>query len=39
VVVYERARAEGWPLVLSGPRPPVAMVLRISGLAQRLTIV
>jgi anti-anti-sigma factor len=39
VVVHERARAEGWSLVLSGPQPPVAMVLHISGLAQRLTIV
>jgi stage II sporulation protein AA (anti-sigma F factor antagonist) len=39
VVLYERAVSEGWSLVLSAPQPPVAMVLRISGLAQRLTIV
>jgi anti-anti-sigma factor len=39
VALYERALAEGWSLVLSGPRPSVAMVLRISGLAERLTIV
>lgn len=39
VGLHERARAEGWSLVLAAPQPPVAMVLRISGLAQRLTIV
>jgi anti-sigma B factor antagonist len=39
VVLYERALSEGWSLVLSAPQPAVAMVLRISGLAQRLTIV
>jgi anti-anti-sigma factor len=39
VVLYERSVAEGWSLVLSAPQPAVAMVLRISGLAQRLTIV
>jgi anti-sigma B factor antagonist len=39
VVLHERARSEGWSLVLSAPQPSVAMVLRISGLAQRLTIV
>ena len=38
VVLYERAASEGWSLVLSAPQPTVAMVLRISGLAQRLTI-
>ena len=36
--VRERARSEGWSLLLSSPQPAVAMVLRISGLAQRLTI-
>jgi anti-anti-sigma factor len=39
VVVHEQARSEDWSLVLSAPQPPVATVLRISGLAQRLTIV
>ena len=39
VVLYQRALSEGWSLVLSAPQPTVAMVLRISGLAQRLTIV
>jgi anti-anti-sigma factor len=39
VVLYERAVSEGWSLVLSAPQPAVAMVLRITGLAQRLTIV
>lgn len=39
IALRERARSEGWSLVLSAPQPPVAMVLRISGLAQRLTIV
>jgi anti-sigma B factor antagonist len=39
VVVHERARLEGWSLLLAAPQPSVAMVLRISGLAQRLTIV
>jgi anti-anti-sigma factor len=39
VVLAERARSEGWSLVLSDPQPPVAMVLRISGLSQRLTII
>ena len=39
VVLSERALSEGWSLVLSAPQPSVAMVLRISGLAQRLTIV
>ena len=39
IVARERARSEGWSLLLSSPQPAVAMVLRISGLAQRLTIV
>jgi anti-anti-sigma factor len=39
VVLSERARSEGWSLVLRAPQPPVAMVLRISGLSQRLTII
>jgi anti-sigma B factor antagonist len=39
VQLYERGKAEGWSLALAGPQPTVAMVLRISGLAQRLTIV
>jgi anti-sigma B factor antagonist len=39
VMLHERALSEGWSLVLSAPQPPVDMVLRISGLAQRLTIV
>lgn len=39
VALRERATSDGWSLVLSAPQPPVAMVLRISGLAQRLTIV
>jgi len=39
IAVSERARAEGWSLSLSAPQPSVAMVLRISGLAQRLTII
>jgi anti-sigma B factor antagonist len=39
VVLHERARSEGWSLVLSAPQPPVAMVLRISGLSQRLTVI
>jgi anti-anti-sigma factor len=38
IVLRERARAEGWSLSLSAPQPSVAMVLRISGLARRLTI-
>lgn len=37
--LYERAKTEGWSLVLASPQRPVAMVLRISGLAERLTIV
>jgi anti-anti-sigma factor len=39
VVLYERGVSEGWSLVVSAPQQRVAMVLRISGLAQRLTIV
>jgi anti-anti-sigma factor len=39
VLLYERGVAEGWSLVLLAPQPTVAMVLRISGLEQRLTIV
>jgi anti-anti-sigma factor len=39
VALGERATSEGWSLVLSAPQPPVAMVLRITGVAQRLTIV
>ena len=39
IVLYERAQSEGWSLVVSAPQPPVALVLRISGLSQRLTIV
>jgi anti-anti-sigma factor len=39
VALRERALSEGWSLVLSAPQPSVALVLRISGLAQRLTIV
>jgi anti-anti-sigma factor len=39
VALYERALSEGWSLVLSAPQPSVASVLRISGLAERLTIV
>ncbi|MGZ4181029.1 MAG: STAS domain-containing protein [Solirubrobacteraceae bacterium] len=39
VVLHERAGSEGWSLMLSAPQPSVAMVLRISGLAQRLTII
>jgi anti-anti-sigma factor len=39
VVLREPARSGGWSLVLSAPQPPVALVLRISGLAQRLTII
>lgn len=39
VELYKRAEAEGWSLVLAAPQPPVAMVLRISGVARRLTIV
>jgi anti-sigma B factor antagonist len=39
VSLRERARSGGWSLVLSAPQPPVALVLRISGLAQRLTII
>jgi anti-sigma B factor antagonist len=39
IVVRERSRAEGWSLLLSAPQPSVAMVLRISGLAQHLTII
>jgi stage II sporulation protein AA (anti-sigma F factor antagonist) len=39
VALYERALSEGWSLVLSAPQPSVALVLRISGLAERLTIV
>jgi anti-anti-sigma factor len=39
VGLQERAKVEGWSLVLAAPQRPVAMVLRISGLAERLTIV
>jgi|SRR6476661_982551 anti-anti-sigma factor len=39
VSLHERARSGGWSLLLSAPQPAVAMVLRISGLAQRLTII
>lgn len=39
IAVRERARSEGWSLLLSAPQPSVAMVLRISGLAERLTII
>jgi len=39
VLLRERARSGGWSLVLAGAQPAVATVLRISGLAQRLTII
>lgn len=39
VKLYERAKAQRWSLTLAAPQPAVAMVLRISGLAERLTIV
>jgi anti-sigma B factor antagonist len=39
VSLRERARSGGWSLVLSAPQPSVALVLRVSGLAQRLTII
>lgn len=39
VSLRERAQSGGWPLLLAAPQPAVAMVLRISGLAQRLTII
>jgi anti-anti-sigma factor len=38
VLLYERAVSEGWSLVLSAPQPQIDTVLRMSGLAQRLTI-
>ena len=39
VLLLARARSDGWSLLLAAPQPAVAMVLRISGLAQRLTII
>jgi anti-anti-sigma factor len=39
VSLHERARSGGWSLLLAAPQPAVSMVLRISGLAQRLTII
>jgi anti-sigma B factor antagonist len=39
VLLRERARSGGWSLVLAAPQPTVATVLRISGLAERLTII
>ena len=39
VLLNEQARSGGWSLLLAAPQPAVAMVLRISGLAQRLTII
>jgi len=39
VLLHEQARSGGWSLLLAAPQPAVAMVLRISGLAQRLTII
>jgi anti-sigma B factor antagonist len=39
VSLHQQARSGGWSLLVAAPQPPVAMVLRISGLAQRLTII
>jgi anti-anti-sigma factor len=39
VELYRRAQAEGWSLVLAAPQQAVAMILRISGLDERLEIV
>lgn len=39
VSLHQQARSGGWSLLLAAPQPAVAMVLRISGLAQRLTII
>jgi anti-sigma B factor antagonist len=39
VSLHEQARSGGWSLLLAAPQPAVALVLRISGLAQRLTII
>jgi anti-sigma B factor antagonist len=39
VELAERAKEQGWSLVLAAPQPQVAVVLEISGLAERLTVV
>jgi anti-anti-sigma factor len=39
VDVYRRAKSEGWSLVLTSPQRAVSMILRLSGLDERLEIV
>lgn len=39
VNVYRRAQSEGWSLVLTAPQRAVSLILRLTGLDERLTIV
>jgi anti-anti-sigma factor len=39
VQLYRRACSEGWSPMVVGPQPPVALLLRLSGLDECLTIV
>jgi anti-anti-sigma factor len=39
VDVYRRAQSEGWSLVLAAPQRAVSLILRLTGLDERLTIV